>query len=558
MKEVTFYDIEVYPTFWCICFIDTNDEKYYFTSDSQNLSKLHELVKTTCLVGFNNYEYDDIIVQNIMKGYDNTTLIYKLSNEIMMGEKYWSELDSFDLYKNCGTRNTALKRLISELGGNVQETPIPFDKPHLTEEDKRLIIEYCFNDVYGTKEAFYKVRNTQGVLLSETYKTKQSLSEQYGINKNWGNNSLIKRVFNGFSTRWQRVRVRFQDKVKDMRFKVDYKKPPQSIGSLDITYDDGGIHGTNRDYLGKLVKDVHCFDYDSMYPYIMIILDLFEGETPKLVNLIEERFRLKKLGDPRQANNKLIINAISGLLGYIESNIYDPIKALSMRVTGQQLVMLLTEKIMSYGFEVLQINTDGVYFIGDMSEEIKQEIQDYIVEVTTISVSYDHYDKFIQKDVNNYVAKQGDKITVKGVFLKNYHGTSLLTKTMPQIVDIMLADKLIDNVEFSTTLKRFIDNNDLLPFTRTLYCGHKFDRTIDDKLNSHQRCNRIVATKEGMTSLSKYQNATNRSIVFQKLPPHFKIINDDLSNYSVNDIDIDFNYYLREAQDRYDQFLRLN
>ena len=28
MKEVTFYDIEVYPTFWCICFVDTNDENY--------------------------------------------------------------------------------------------------------------------------------------------------------------------------------------------------------------------------------------------------------------------------------------------------------------------------------------------------------------------------------------------------------------------------------------------------------------------------------------------------------------------------------------------------
>ena len=554
-KEIVFYDVEVYPNFWCICFIDTNDERQYYTSDSTNLSGLVKTVNNSCLIGFNNYEYDDIIVQSIVAGYDNTSYIYKLSTTIMSGEKIWSTLDSFDIYKNCGTRNTALKRLASELGLNVQETPIPFDKKELEQDEKNLIVEYCFNDVLATKESFYKVRNTQGVLMSDTYKTKVSLSEQYGINKNWGNNALIKRIFNGFGTRWQRVRVKFQDKVKDPRFKVDYKKPPQAIGDLDITYDDGGIHGTNRTYLGKKVEKIHCFDYDSMYPFIMISLDMFGGETPKLVNLIEERFRLKAAGDERQANNKLIINAISGLLGYMESVLYDPIRALSMRVTGQQLVMILTEKIMSYGFEVLQINTDGVYFIGDMSEEIKKEIQEYIEQTTNIGISYDYYDKFIQKDVNNYVAKSGDKIIVKGVFTKNYHGTSLLTKDSARIVDILLVDKLIDNIDFSDTLKKYIDSNDLLPFSRTLYAGHKFDSTLDEHMQEHQRCNRIIATKNGLKSLVKYQKDKNRTIVFAKLPRTFTIVNDEINKYNISDLSIDYNYYLDEAQDRYNQFL---
>ena len=180
---------------------------------------------------------------------------------------------------------------------------------------------------------------------------------------------------------------------------------------------------------------------------------------------------------------------------------------------------------------------------------------------THIELEYENFDTFIQKDVNNYVAKKFNPKTndydykFKGKLVKNFNGRSILTKTQPHILDIMLVNKLVDNIEFSDTLKENQDS--LLKFCMTLYTGGKFNHTLDEYNNVHQKVNRIVATKDGIKSLVKVNSNTGKTIVFPDLPPQFTIINEDLSEIDFEELKnhIDWNYYLQLATRKYNLFM---
>ena len=453
------------------------------------------------------------------------------------------------MYVNLKEKATALKRLISELGGNVLETPVPFDKTDLTEHEKALIIDYCHNDVAGNILVFYNVNDKMGVPLETVFIQEKQTAEEYGMSMNWGSTSLVKRMFPNPIPKWHKHKILHKNTVQDPNFKVYPQKPSMSIGTLDIDLGVGGLHAVNRKYLGKVVENVHMLDYASMYPHIILQLDILEQYTPKYANIMINRFELKRNGDIAQLGEKLKINAISGQLKNEYSVLNDPFKSESMCYTGQQCCLYLIEQIMNYGFEIVQANTDGVAFVGNLTDEIKKEIMDKVSKTIEIDVEYDHFDRFIQSNVNTYCASKDGKVKSIGL-LKSYNTSNILSKLNPTIIYIMVVHKLLFDIEFSETIEQY--KNDLLLWTTTLYANSKWDYCLDDRNNVHQKTNRIVVTKgDGIRSLVKYNKNTNKTVLFSKLPNNFTIINDHLSKYNAHELNINYQWYIERATELY-------
>ena len=75
-----FYDFEVFKKDWLVVFVGQDNSEIVVWNDPAILKKALE--RFDCLVGFNNYAYDDLILTGIMSGYNNYE-IWKLSNAIV-------------------------------------------------------------------------------------------------------------------------------------------------------------------------------------------------------------------------------------------------------------------------------------------------------------------------------------------------------------------------------------------------------------------------------------------------------------------------------------------
>ena len=84
MSEIMFYDVEVYTGWWCVCVSNNEGYKNQFTSEHNNINELKDIVDTHTMVGFNNYSYDDIILENIISGRDKVTYIKYLSDSVII------------------------------------------------------------------------------------------------------------------------------------------------------------------------------------------------------------------------------------------------------------------------------------------------------------------------------------------------------------------------------------------------------------------------------------------------------------------------------------------
>lgn len=154
-----FYDFEVFKSDWLVVFISENDEEIVVWNDPALLKKALE--RFDCLVGFNNYFYDDLILSGIMAGYNNNE-VWKLSNSIVNSGNIPADirttarkLPSLDTKQELAP-SLSLKEIEANLGMNIVETPVSFDiDRELTDSEVDTVIEYCRHDVETTKNYFY-------------------------------------------------------------------------------------------------------------------------------------------------------------------------------------------------------------------------------------------------------------------------------------------------------------------------------------------------------------------------------------------------------------------
>ncbi len=192
--------------------------------------------------------------------------------------------------------------------------------------------------------------------------------------------------------------------------------------------------------LGVLRRVVKA-DVESLYPRIMLnygirpaadVLDVFLPMLSDLtIRRLDAKARARTDGPERaywdglQGSFKLLINSFYGYLGaQFHFNDYDA--AARVTLTGQELVKKVAEELEETGSTVIEIDTDGVYFVPPEGTDGEEAESEYIARVgavlpTGIRLAHDgRYAAMLSLKIKNYVLIGYDgKRVVRGASLRS-------------------------------------------------------------------------------------------------------------------------------------------
>nr|DAK34300.1 MAG TPA: DNA polymerase [Caudoviricetes sp.] len=583
-----FYDFEVFKYDWLAVFINEKDERLIVWNDPAILKQILE--KFDCIVGFNNYNYDDLILTAIMNKYNNYE-VWKLSNAIVTGGNIPSDvrttarkLPTLDVKQELPP-NLSLKEIEANLGMDIVETPVSFNLDReLTGEELETVIKYCIHDVETTKKVFslrkdyfeskfdickefnlnkLDVKKTRANLASKVLKCdKKRLPE--GVLDNADRLDItivdelrVENIPNEILNFYKNIRQRFKD--GESFEKLEKEKLVYSLCGVEHTFAFGGLHGARENYIyeGNMLN----VDVGSYYPSMMINFGFISraSEHPDLYkNLYATRMEYKAKKDNKQQIYKILLNSTFGALKSEFNDLFDPVMSNNICVNGQ---LILTDLIMNLRpyTELVQSNTDGILI------KYKEKDLDTINEICKewelnygLTLDYEYVEKIVQRDVNNYILKTKDgKIKGKGLFA-NFDGGNF-EKNNLTIIDIALKDYYINNIDIKDTITNMITNRNLMPLQQVAKMGGTFD-FMEHNGQEVQKVNRIFATwdnRYGAINKVKNNNGVKK---YNKIPNSSDkcvINNETLDKLDTNLLDLDYYVKLVEKNKFIDENYRL-
>ena len=498
--QYMFFDIEVFKYNAMVVFKDEN--KKLLRVFHNNFKGLLDFIKGKVLVGFNNYHYDDFILHAMIEQKSNKQ-IKELNDRIISGESMrlkYRKFESLDTYQQLDVSNPSLKKIEGNMGRMILESSVPFSLDReLTEEEFYQVLEYCCYDVDMVVELFE-------MRMKSYFKPKFSLVDMYGDEKaiRWNTttisgNLLLKKK----SQKWSNIRIKEEflelvpadvkemwlERAQDFSTKKTNKTITINEFGNEIIFGFGGLHGVHTEI--KKQKKIKLLDVTSMYPNIILILNILGEASQKYKSILDRRLAIKHVDKILSEALKLILNSVYGNLNNEYSLLYNPNGALSVCVYGQIALYELCKRIAPYS-TILNINTDGVAFIPNDDgyiEAYKQWEKDF-----KLQLEEKDFDYIYQKDVNNYIAIKGDYMECKGSDVNRYLENSFFRNNNARIVDIALVDNIVKGKDIITTLRENLDKPHL--FQYVLQAGGTYQGTFDEKGNQYNKVNRIFASKK--------------------------------------------------------------
>ena len=583
-----FYDFEVFKYDWLAVFINEKDERLIVWNDPAILKQILE--KFDCIVGFNNYNYDDLILTAIMNKYNNYE-VWKLSNAMVTGGNIPSDvrttarkLPTLDVKQELPP-NLSLKEIEANLGMDIVETPVSFNLDReLTGEELETVIKYCIHDVETTKKVFslrkdyfeskfdickefnldkLDVKKTRANLASKVLKCdKKRLPE--GVLDNADRLDItivdelrVENIPNEILNFYKNIRQRFKN--GESFEKLEKEKLVYSLCGVEHTFAFGGLHGARENYIyeGNMLN----VDVGSYYPSMMINFGFISraSEHPDLYkNLYATRMEYKAKKDNKQQIYKILLNSTFGALKSEFNDLFDPVMSNNICVNGQLILTDLIMNLRPYA-ELVQSNTDGILI------KYKEKDLDTINEICKewelnygLTLDYEYVEKIVQRDVNNYILKTKDgKIKGKGLFA-NFDGGNF-EKNNLTIIDIALKDYYINNIDIKDTITNMITNRNLMPLQQVAKMGGTFD-FMEHNGQEVQKVNRIFATwdnRYGAINKVKNNNGVKK---YNKIPnsnDKCVINNETLDKLDTNLLDLDYYVKLVEKNKFIDENYRL-
>ena len=435
-KKIWIYDIEIFPNFFSVIFIDRDSEEtkeFIIYNKTNDLTALNKFIKTECyfLVGYNSSKYDNIIINFLIKKeqayynestWDITAKLYELSQEIIDSQNggksiYWNSKLKPYLWTNYyltidlmslmafDKNKVSLKQAgIAMRWHKIQDLPKPFNEP-VKDDEMKLIMDYNMNDVLMTKQLLMTVISELSI--------RKNVGEMYGVNlwsssrssvadklmsKFWSDETRTEyKDFKELRTTYDSIKLSelISDKVKfkskklnDLLDTINNKilmpgnKFKQSVIIGESKYDMllGGLHSNNPPMVVEedSETELHDADFSSYYPYLMITLGAFPKHLSKVFldlfkRLVEQRLEAKRKGNKVVANAlKIVINSTYGKLNFEHGWLYDSKAAYKVTLNGQLFLFMLIEKLEKVGLKVYYANTDGF-----MTKVPKNRVEEY-------------------------------------------------------------------------------------------------------------------------------------------------------------------------------------
>lgn len=392
--------------------------------------------------------------------------------------------------------------------------------------------------------------------------------------------------------------------------KCDKTKLSMNLDILGVehTFALGGVHGGRKNYICRPEegKKIVWVDVSSLYPNILTKWDLLSRKVDKhgceaFANMVQVRMDIKaKLHDEslskeekktlkdQAARYKLILNTTSGCMKDKFKKIYDPEFNTKMCMLGQLSLMDLVYRLAhakprarlkpswatedgkggeliggSYYeyFKLIQSNTDGIALelLSDDAEEIIDDVCKSWEKDWKFSLEKTVADNLYEKDVNNYVFKDSSgKVKVKGAYVTKYDDDEQNTLA---ILAKAVVDYFLEGKDIRTTIcnpENLATDYQMIKKLGGMYDTPTWKREYGDI--EVQKVNRIFPSTDPKNGgLYKHKKSKEANVLdkVEGTPEHVLIYNKDIRGKKIGELDnIDYEWYIAEAQRRIDDFLR--
>ena len=231
---------------------------------------------------------------------------------------------------------------------------------------------------------------------------------------------------------------------------------------------------------GVIKNVVHC-DVTSLYPSIMLArkvkpdADVLGVFLPLLQDLRTFRVEAKRLAkraasadeqahyQALQTTFKILINSFYGYLGTSFSNFADFRAAAEITETGQQILKHMIRWLQQQGSDVIELDTDGIYFVPPEDGNGLVQAEALIVELAKtlpegIDVELDgQYPAMFSHKVKNYaLLNPSGKLTIKGSGLRSRGLERFQRQFLRNLILLLLTDRHEEVPRlYEETLSRF-------------------------------------------------------------------------------------------------------
>jgi len=601
-KDVIVYDIEIFPNVFHLTAKNTEDGQYYFFEISERKNQLTELVdffRNTQVIfcGYNNKNYDDTIMNYIIDYYKILSRksyhiicnsLFNLSKTIVESNDEESDKLKKWRYKNYFYSMDLLTMQFSKklrVGLKTMQVTMHYKNVYEYEGDFNLflpkdkidkMIAYNINDVDSTEELLNRLKDQielrlfieqehgidclsmDSVKMAETFLL-QKYSEMSGIPKDVIKSMRspmdyipLKDVILPF-IRYKNPKL--QDVLEDMKKQIVYSKERKGyekrfvLSNTVYSIGVGGIHSINTPGIFLPNDDEHIghADVTSMYPSFLIkykwgprhlgnlFCDIFE-------NIYNERVEAKRTGQKiKNLFLKIVLNSPTGKMQQEVSWMYDPFNVFKIRINGQLILLMLVDRLLDLGCEIIQVNTDGVVYKAKNS--LKDRIQEAISEVeqiTRLNFEVDEYEAFYQYAVNDYFGVlKGGEIEEKGMFITK-------TKLGKGLAPVVIPKAVIAYFTSGTDVTEFIEKDkDIRDFLMSQAVDRKFKVEYGDE--PIQRINRFYASTNGRY-LYKVKEENGELKYTNMLTKSGVTILNKFDDLDIADRKINYRYYISEAK----------
>ena len=441
----------------CIEIVETGERFAFWHDKRGHTKKLTAMLEDPqyTWVGFNSENFDRPLLAMAVMGHDETNIKVVAQNIIDHKMMSWQTYREYDIdfieYDHIDIKEVPKGVMLSLKvyegrmhSPNLQDMPFHHDEEIDTPKKRKIVEDYCWNDISETKRLF--------LTMKEEVELREQLGEQYGVDIRSKSDAqcaeaILKKVCSigkgdkvvPGSVRYSCPKfIKTNSKLineiiamcEDHKFIINFANgspefpefltEPIAINGGVYQMGIGGLHSKHDKKIhlkadpdaGLLLSD---FDVASYYPNIMIKAGLIPnlgGNKGALFldayqDIYEQRIAAKRKGDKSRAETlKIVLNGTFGKLGSIYCSFYAPALMLAVTITGQlNLLCLIYELTNIKGVTVESANTDGIMvaYPLDKRDRVLKRIQ-LNSKRTQFEYEETPYEQVALKDVNSYFA----------------------------------------------------------------------------------------------------------------------------------------------------------
>ena len=220
----------------------------------------------------------------------------------------------------------------------------------------------------------------------------------------------------------------------------------------------GGLTGS--DYNGVARDVFHC-DVQSLYPSLILHhrLEPSGDHLHLFLRLLEKlrEFRLKAKAESQdpaqdergrafyqglQATFKILINSFYGYLGFTQGQFSDFVVASEVTAKGRQLLQFQIDWLKQRGARVLEVDTDGIYFLSPKGAALIEELDAELPSGLRVELEGRYPAMFCHKMKNYALLAQNGDLIIRGSGLRSRSLEPYLRDALEELIGLALRGQL--------------------------------------------------------------------------------------------------------------------